>query len=312
MAMKRLFGVVALVVLAAATAGAQTMAYVLQADAFARTRAGAVRKLAGCDRDIVVMDGSFDGNPGGEWTRPEIKTIRAGKAGRTVLAYLSIGEAEDYRAYWNPAWDADGDGRPDPGAPSFLGDENPDWPGNYRVRYWQPAWQAIVLGQLDALQDRGFDGVYLDIVDAFETWEYDSVSGDWIENRINPETGRTYRRDMIVWVKTIAAAGRQRRPGFLVFPQNGSPLLRSRGFRQAISGIGIEDLFTEGNRAQPAGHVNGILADLALLQAQGKPVLLIEYGTREAARERSRVGAAANGLSLLLTDRNLTTLGTCP
>ncbi len=290
---------------------AQSMAYVLQADAFANTRAGAIRQLADSGRDLVVIDSVFDGSAAGPWTRAEIRAIRAGKTGRKVVAYLSIGEVEDYRPYWQAAWDANQDGQPDAGAPAFLGDVNPDWPGNYRVRYWQPAWQSLVLGMLDGIAAKGFDGVYLDIVDAFETWEYDPDAQDWIENRMNPETGRTYRRDMILWVKAIAARARRAHPGFLVIPQNGSPLLRAKGFRNVISGIGIEDLFTEGNALQPAGHVNPILADLALL-AEGKPVWLIEYGSRIRARTASQAGAEAHGFSLLLTDRELKTLGVCP
>lgn len=288
---------------------AGSMAYVLQADAFAKNRAAAVRKLTACDRDFVVIDMAFDGNPAGAWTKAEVRAIRAGKAGRKVMAYLSVGEAEDYRGYWDPQWDADGDGEPDPGAPGWLGPANPDWPGNYRVRYWQPEWQGIMLEALDRLVTNGFDGVYLDVVDAFEYFEYDAVSGDWIDNRVNPETGRTYRRDMVLWVRAIAARAHERRAAFRVIPQNGSQLLRHKAFRSVIDGIGIEDLFTEGNKMQPSGHTDPILADLARLRADGKPVWVIEYGVKEAARQRSLTRASAAGFSLLLTDRNLTTLG---
>ncbi len=31
---------------------------------------------------------------------------------------MSIGEAENYRWYWQNEWDADNDGQPDSGAPS--------------------------------------------------------------------------------------------------------------------------------------------------------------------------------------------------
>ena len=45
-----------------------------------------------------------------------------------VLAYLSIGEAEDYRGYWDPSW-VDASGVPIPGvAPAWLGAENPECP----------------------------------------------------------------------------------------------------------------------------------------------------------------------------------------
>ncbi len=49
--------------------------------------------------------------------------------------------------------------------------ENPNWPGNYKVRYWDPEWQAIIFEYEDKILNAGFDGVYLNIIDAFEYWE---------------------------------------------------------------------------------------------------------------------------------------------
>tara|TARA_Y100000782_G_C10186254_1_gene266778 strand:+ start:5809 stop:6066 length:258 start_codon:yes stop_codon:yes gene_type:complete len=61
------------------------------------------------------------------------------------------------------------------GKPSFLAEENPDWEGNYNVKYWNTDWQNIIYGNNDAyvkkIIDTGFDGVYLDIIDAFEYFE---------------------------------------------------------------------------------------------------------------------------------------------
>jgi cysteinyl-tRNA synthetase len=92
-----------------------------------------------------------------------------------VLAYLSIGEAESYRYYWHREWDRLGDGVPDAGAPAWLEGENPQWRGNYKVRYWDPGWRSILYGRSDAYLDgiisRGFDGVYLDLVDAYLYFE---------------------------------------------------------------------------------------------------------------------------------------------
>jgi len=93
--------------------------------------------------------------------------IRAGKAGRKVLAYLSIGEAETYRPYWQAGWGANGDGTPDATAPSWLLWENPFWEANYVVRYRDPGWQNLIFASLDKIFAAGFDGVYLDIVDGF-------------------------------------------------------------------------------------------------------------------------------------------------
>ena len=128
--------------------------------------------------DLIVIDAFVDGQRGLEWLEPEdvrsLKT-KADGARRLVISYLSIGEAEDYRYYWDRSWDRNRDGRPDAGAPNWLTGENPNWRGNYKVRYWDSDWQAILFGSgesyLDQIVSRGFDGVYLDIIDAFEYFE---------------------------------------------------------------------------------------------------------------------------------------------
>ena len=61
------------------------------------------------------------------------------------------------------------------GPGNFRFSENPAWRGNYKVRYWDAGWRAILFGSpgsyLDQIISRGFDGVYLDIIDAFEYFE---------------------------------------------------------------------------------------------------------------------------------------------
>jgi cysteinyl-tRNA synthetase len=287
----------------------RSVAYVLQPQGIAKTRAEAVARLAACDRDLIVTDYSWDGSAAEKWTPREIATIRNAKPTRRVIAYVSIGEAEDYRWYWRKEWVTGHSGRLAAQAPAFLDAVNPDWPGNYKVRYWQKEWQSLIRRYLDEIVAQGFDGIYLDIVDGFEFYEHDAAHNDWIDNRMNPVTRQSFRRDMIDWVKTIAARARSARPGFLVIPQNGSQLLAHADFLEAVDAIGIEDLFTDGNKAQPKEHVDHILSFLELAKKAGKPVLSIEYGTSAKARTRSIEGARQNGMTLLLTDRNLKTLG---
>ena len=43
-------------------------AYVLQADKLATTREVAVKVLAGCDRDWIILDSACTTGPGGRWT----------------------------------------------------------------------------------------------------------------------------------------------------------------------------------------------------------------------------------------------------
>lgn len=85
---------------------------------------------------------------------------------RLVICYMSIGEAEDYRWYWKDTWNKN--------PPAFMCPENPEWEGNYKVKYWYPSWQEIICGKdgyLSKIVNAGFDGVYLDIIDAFEYFE---------------------------------------------------------------------------------------------------------------------------------------------
>jgi len=84
-----------------------------------------------------------------------------------VICYMSIGEAENYRYYWNTSWNHH--------KPSWMSAQNPNWPGNFKVKYWDPEWQSIIFGNdasyLSKITSAGFDGVYLDIIDAFEYYE---------------------------------------------------------------------------------------------------------------------------------------------
>lgn len=93
--------------------------------------------------------------------------VKPNGAQRQVIAYMSIGEAESYRYYWNPRWKRS--------KPEWLKKENPSWKENYKVAYWHPEWQKIIFGAEDSylqkILDAGFDGVYLDIIDAFEYFE---------------------------------------------------------------------------------------------------------------------------------------------
>lgn len=118
------------------------------------------------DYDIVIIDLFYNGI---ELTPGEIASLKTKANGgrRLVIACLSIGEAEDYRYYWKEDWNTN--------PPRWLAEENPDWPGNYKVRYWDKDWQRIIYGNdesyLKKILDAGFDGVYLDLIDAFEYFE---------------------------------------------------------------------------------------------------------------------------------------------
>ena len=280
-----------------------SFACILQADSLAKTKPVAVAKLKESGRDWIVLDATFAGDT--PWEQTDLDTIRSGKAGRKVVAYLSIGEAEDYRSYWQSDWVSNG--KRTAAAPVWLGIENPEWKGNYQVKYWSADWQKLMLAAIDDAMARGFDGLYLDIVDGFQT--YEQGADGYLGDRMNPETKQTYRRDMVDWVKAIAARARAKDPAALVIPQNGSQLVADKDFVDVISAQGIEDLFTNGKKLQPASHTDEILGHLKTLALAKKPVLLIEYPKTHQGQALSKKLAEENGLVWLVTDRPLKTLG---
>lgn len=287
----------------------QSVAYLLQADKLAKTRDSAVSALSKCDRDLIIIDCSYDGTAACKWNPGEINAIRNGRQGRKVVAYISIGEAENYRSYWKKEWDENGDGKPDKHAPCFLNGENPDWQGNYKVRYWQPEWRQIILDRIDEIVKQDFDGIYMDIVDAFEFYEYDEKKEEWLDNRKNPETKKSYRADMVKLVKKIALHAREKKAAFLVIPQNGEQLLECPDYIKAIDGIGIEDLFTDGDKINPEKEADNRLKFIKKIFEEGKFIFAIEYGKKKNIREYSIKNALRNNMILLLADRDLTSIG---
>jgi cysteinyl-tRNA synthetase len=220
---------------------------------------------------LLVTDYSLDGSAAGELSPADVATLKSG--GRTVLAYLSIGEAETYRFYWNPAWTDQG--KNDPDRPPWLGPVNPQFRDNLEVRFWDPAWQAIIFGSPGAYLDRilaqGFDGAYLDIVDAYQFWGPDG-------NDERP----TAADDMRTFVEALATYARAVNPAFAIVPQNGSALVSDPTYLAAISGQGGEDTWLRGNGHQSHYQAEAVVPDFDRVKAAGKAVLVIDYPTKAA------------------------------
>lgn len=148
---------------------ARNFLYLINTQAYS-TKQQFIDALMSCSYDVILMDAFFQENDLSQtYTMAEISGLKTKPGGgkRLVIAYLSIGEAEDYRYYWNNEWKST--------KPAWLGRENPQWQGNYEVRYWMPEWKQLITGNdssyLQKILDAGFDGVYLDIIDGFEYWE---------------------------------------------------------------------------------------------------------------------------------------------
>ena len=140
----------------------QNYLYLINPENF-ETKRDFIEALSNTNYDMLIID-AFDND--GRWlTRRDIRKLKRKANGgkRLVIAYVSIGEAEDYRWYWRRWWNWR--------LPSFIGMENPDWEGNYLVKYWDRRWKRIIRVYIWRVMRLGFDGVMLDKIDSFETWE---------------------------------------------------------------------------------------------------------------------------------------------
>lgn len=112
--------------------------------------------------DLVLIDLFFDDVALTELDITSLKTKQNGGS-RLVVCYMSIGEAEDYRYYWSGL------------NKKLVYKENPNWEGNFSVRYWEQAWKDVIYGNnqsyVQKIIDAGFNGVYLDIIEAYEYFE---------------------------------------------------------------------------------------------------------------------------------------------
>jgi cysteinyl-tRNA synthetase len=219
--------------------------------------------------ELAVIDYSRDGSAAGEFSTAEIEALRHAGCQRRVLAYLSIGEAEHYRFYWQPGWKA--------GSPDWIVAQDPDWEGNYWVRYWDPAWQQLIISQyLERIIAQGFDGVYLDRVDAYEEG-----------------FARGHEPEMVDFVRAIATYARSKSPlgaDFGVLVQNAEALgAKYPDYVALLTGIAREEVYVEAtNQPTTASARARVQADLDrfLQHSRGPLVLTVDYADRpERVRE---------------------------
>ncbi len=207
---------------------------------------------------------------------------------KILLAYLSIGEAEEYRDYWKHDWKT--------GNPSFIDQENPDWEGNYKVMYWYEQWQEITFSRLDQIINSGYDGVYLDIIDVYRYFQ---------------DSGFDFaRKEMIDLVIGISKKSKGINRDFLVIPQNSEELLIYKGYLAAIDGIGREDLCYIDNLSQDTEELETALQYLKKAIDAGKLVLVISYPTEHDKKCNFIKMAVENNFMPYVGKRELDTIET--
>ncbi len=234
---------------------------------------GDLKAIQKRNSDVAVVDPDRIHNPS------KLKSKASGGR-RAVLAYISIGEAEEGRAYMKKHKNK-----------SWMTKDDQGWKGNYKVRYWDKEWKAIVKQRVKAAIDAGYDGVYLDRVDTYE--------------RMNAPGGS--RKEMVKFVKEITAEARSRKKNAAVAVQNAEELLTDSSYVDAIDAIGKEDLYHgihHDGRRNNSGAIKASSDLLRKAKAKGKGVYVVEYLGGNSAKKVKDEGRK-NGFAVTTGGRNL-------
>lgn len=296
---------------------------------------GAIDRIAESKYDLVVVEPTrttSDENRSFN-TRKMVGTLKASKASdgvhrKIVIAYINIGEAEDWRWYWK--WSKKNLKKKGLPAdwPKYIVKLDPDgWSGNYPVKFWSDEWKDLVIygrnrknaefdfsSMLDEVLKDGFDGIYLDWVEAYA--EKDVAAAAKSERR-NPA------KEMVSFIREIRDFGRKSNPDFIVIQQNASSLAEEQpNILDVVDAIGQEDIWYGGGSdvkwANPMGYDKKQKADdtsemLRLLETYkkaGKPVFTIDYTVKHA--EEVYKNARSKGFIPYCTRTHLGKLTTTP
>ncbi|WP_339006399.1 endo alpha-1,4 polygalactosaminidase [Fusobacterium animalis] len=123
---------------------------------------GYYQTLKNTNYDLLLIEVSYNNV---FFTKEQIEELKIKHNGgkRLVIAYLSIGEAENYRFYWKKKWNKK--------KPNWIVKENENWEGNCIVKYWSPEWKSIIKEYQKKLDEIGVDGYLLDTVDTYQYFE---------------------------------------------------------------------------------------------------------------------------------------------
>jgi len=224
--------------------------------------------------DMIVMDYSVSGSDDDAYSTEDIQLIK--NSNKLAICYISIGEAEDYRSYWQSAWSSN--------PPDWLGAENPDWEGNFKVKFWNSEWQNIIFDWLDTIIAQGFDGIYLDIIDAYYYWMEE------VPNSQQEPYAAVYMIDFVENIRNYLTENGGE--NMVIIPQNGEYIVWENNvtendiqrYLSTCDAIGVEDLFFYGNQDinnsyNPDEERLELLIDV--YQPAGWPVFSIEYLTHQ-------------------------------
>lgn len=213
-----------------------------------------LKKIEDGDHLLWVIDYSKDGSDDQAFTLTQIKSLK--RNNNFICAYLSLGEAEDYRFYFKNL------------NRSLLVSANTNWHGNFPVRFWEKEWKEVVQTYLKKIISAGFDGVFFDVVDVFHTFKEE----------------KGYAEKMAHLIVDLHKYSLQLNPNFKIFLQNGGDIIHylNKDTKElllaAIQGLSFEGVIFNYQLADlPFLNNEQVEENMKFYQQQGKWVFSLEY-----------------------------------
>ncbi|WP_036224436.1 MJ1477/TM1410 family putative glycoside hydrolase [Mesoaciditoga lauensis] len=197
--------------------------------------------------DVVVIDYSYDGSDAEALKQEEIEKMKS--TGKTVLAYMNVGYAEEWRFYWDKIKDA-----------TFVGNNDTRWPGEHLILDFDtPKWESVIQQYVNKIKKEGFDGIYLDGVNAYESFQDE----------------KKYADEMIALLKYVRKwLGNEGKISIL----NAYGLYKfDPSIANLVNYLSVESLFYLRTRKRKEPYYSNILNEVKLFLEKGVKVLSVDY-----------------------------------
>lgn len=224
--------------------------------------------------DIDVEDGA------GNYSTADVATLKAG--GSTVVSYLNIGAAEDFRSYWSQA-------------SAYKLNSYDGWPGEYWMDVSNPGWRDLIVNTVaPQLVAKGVDGFYLDNIDVVD--EYPG------------------RSDIRAGVVELVRQLRAKYPDKIIIGQTwgltplGDTGSDGRKMYQYLDGISKEEVnstYQGGYQKIPVAESDAMVRELVSWRDRGLVVFTLDYATSESLASYDYTRSMANGLRPYVANKDL-------
>ena len=230
---------------------------------------GRLDEIASTNFDLAVIDLARDGSDE-FFTSDEITAVKS--TGKVVFSYFEIGAIEDFRPEWKLIPE------------DLKAGEVDGWENEQYVKYWDERWWPIVKGRVDQSLKAGFDGAYLDLINAYEEI---------------PDTGlddEERAKRMVDLISRISEYAKSKNAKYKIIAQN-CPELYTWAFWEpkpneqyinAIDGVAIESVFyIAHDKPANKGWCKENRDNAIAIKNAGKLLLGVDYAKKQTSIQDS-------------------------